>query len=226
MSYFDIILKTWKEQLVAYQQQPHMTPLQKMDVSLGQYRSYLVETFFNTRENPFSQVISATKLGRDQHDLFKKYVSHALAEVKHDLLALSDFFTLGGSMEDVKKLKPLPATQDLINLTYKLAEKNTPLYYLGYLFHVEFMPTQNGKAYIEILKSKGLPPESYTFLQEHVEVDVQHNKMMRLYIDKLVLNDQEMQKFYEGMNAGMDAHFRMVLSAFNRPIEIKQQKFA
>ena len=209
-----------------YYAKPEMSLLRDMDVSLEQYCSYLVETFHHTRENPFSQVLSATKLRRDQHNLFKKYISHALAEVKHDLLALNDFAALGGDIAYVTQNAPLESTQELIDFTYTLANKETPLYYLGYLYHVEMLPTQNGQAYIDMLKNKGLPENSYTFLAEHVEVDIQHNKMMRYYIDKLVNSSQDLEIFIQGMNEGINLHFKMVLGALNNPIDMKKSRTA
>jgi hypothetical protein len=80
----------------------------------------------------------------------------------------------------------------LISFPYYQIQYLNPVGYLGYLFHLEFMPTQNGGRYMETLARIGVPSEAMTFIEEHSTVDVAHNKLMERYIDKLVVTDDDL----------------------------------
>jgi pyrroloquinoline quinone (PQQ) biosynthesis protein C len=217
MDYQNRIFTAWTGLLTKLLSSPMASQLNSPDLSEDQYRSYLLETFFHTRENPFSQVLCASNFPRDKHDLFRKFIMHALGEVKHDLLAADDYEQIGGDPSLFKK-QPLPATQKLIDFTFEIARQSCPINYIAYLYHVEHLPTQNGQTYVDRLEKNGVPKSAMTFLEEHVHVDVVHNKMMAEYINELVKTESDFNKFVKAFEPAAAHHFGMIQSALMRPI--------
>jgi pyrroloquinoline quinone (PQQ) biosynthesis protein C len=218
MDYQKKIFAEWRLRTGAFLSSPAAAKMNPANLDEDQYRSYLLETFFHTRQNPFSQVICAGHFPRDKHDLFRKFVMHALGEVKHDLLAADDFIAMGG---DPKLLngEPLQATKQIIDYTFKIAHEANPIPYLAYLYHVEHLPTQNGQAYVDQLVSRGVEERAISFLAEHVQVDVVHNKMMAEYIEELVQNEDDYKLFVNSFGPAMEHHFAMIISALSRKIK-------
>src|SRR5207302_1057002 len=114
------------------------------------------------------------------------FYKHAVSEIAHDLLALNDLGALGVDMEKMKQTRPLPATAAFNAFPLMQIQFTNPIAYLGYLFHLEFLPTQQGRSHIERLMSLGVPENALTFLEEHATVDIGHNKMMERYIKYFV----------------------------------------
>ncbi len=189
------------------------------DVQRSLYKSYLVETYFHTTHNPFSQVKAASNFPKDNHGLFKKFVMHALAETGHNFLALDDFENIGGDKNFVGKNPPLKTTQDLIDYTYECADDPSPLRYLAYLFHVEYTPTRIGPKYVELLTARVGAGDFYSFLEEHIEVDVQHQKMLKAYFDNLVRTDAELELVKSSLLVAAEKFNDFLKGSFSRPIQ-------
>jgi len=75
-----------------------------------------------------------------------------------------------------------------------------PIGYLGYLYFLEFMPTQAGAGYMGALRHAGVPEVAMTFLQEHMTVDVAHNKLMEEYLRRLVRTEGDLQSVTYAMH--------------------------
>jgi hypothetical protein len=120
-------------------------------------------------------------------------VRHALEEVGHDQWALHDLSTLG---EDVTRLpfeNPLQQTLALVAFTFYQLDYRNPIGHIGYIYFLEFLPTAYGHLYVQAIERIGVPRSAMTFLLEHVSVDVDHNELMALYVDKLVHTDADVE---------------------------------
>jgi pyrroloquinoline quinone (PQQ) biosynthesis protein C len=216
MGNYERVLERWKMEVQTLLKRPEFGLLQKNEFTLESYRWYLRETYYHTRENPISQLIATRSFSRSDHDVLSKYVGHARSEISHDQLALNDFVSLGGSEAEVRSGQPLPDTEALIGYTYSCAYSDTPLKYLGYLFHVEALPTIQGKDYIRLLLSSGVPASAVSFLEEHAQVDPAHSKLMSFYLDRL-LPDEKAERIFElSMRTGMLLHYRMIVAAISK----------
>lgn len=191
-----------------------MSRLQTGDLRIDHYRNYLVETYYHAGQNPQIQALATFRFPQTIRKTTKMFYQHAIAEIGHDVLALNDLQALGLDTEAVVSGSPLPATQGLIAYGYYSCMVKSHLDYLGYLFHLEFMPTQNGADYMEFLKSVGVPDNALTFIQEHAEVDVQHNKMMKKYVEVLVNTDSDLEKVIASAKVTCVLHHRMIFDAF------------
>ena len=156
------------------------------EMTVEQYRGILRQVFHHTRENPQLQAMATVYFRGSQRDMVRLFFKHATSEIGHDQLALNDFVTLGGDAELVPYENPLLATSALLAYGFYQIYNLNPLGYLGYLFFLEFMPTQTGAGMMERLKNIGVDDNAMTFLRDHTEIDVAHNKMMEKYVATLV----------------------------------------
>lgn len=152
----------------------------------------LRQIFHQARENPQLQALAAVRFRGDQRKSVKRFFQHAISEIGHDQLALDDLAALGEDVRNVPYERPHPATAAVTAFAFYQVEHFNPIGYLGYLFHLEFTPTQDGAGYMERLRSIGVPSEAMTFLQEHSTVDVAHNKLMERYAEDLIQSDDDL----------------------------------
>lgn len=168
-----------------------MTALRDGKMTADEYRSILRQIFHHTRENPQLQALATVYFKGRQRDLVRSFYSHAASEIGHDQLALNDFATLGGDAEMVPYENPLPATTALLAYGFYQIYNLNPLGYLGYLFFLEFTPTQSGVGMMEQLGRVGVPSNALTFLKDHTEIDVGHNRLMEKYVAGLVKTERD-----------------------------------
>lgn len=162
-------------------------------MTVPQYRSILRQIYHHTRENPQLQALATVYFRGRQRDLIRSFYAHAASEIGHDQLALNDFVTLGGDAARVPYENPLPATTALLSYGFYQIYNLNPLGYLGYLYFLEFMPTQSGGNMMRSLSKIGVPTNAMSFLRDHTEIDVGHNRMMEKYAAGLVRTEEDFE---------------------------------
>lgn len=175
-----------------FMRSPPMASLFSGEITVSHYRSILRQIFHHTRENPQLQALATVYFRGAQRDMVRPFFAHAASEVGHDQLALNDFATLGGDPSNVPYENPLPATSALLAYGFYQIYNLKPLGYLGYLFFLEFTPTSSGETIMEHLRAIGVPDNAMTFLRDHTEIDVGHNKMMEQYVAKMVHTEADL----------------------------------
>lgn len=160
-------------------------------ITLSQYKSVLREIYYYVREDPQIEVLMTAYLrGRDRRSV-KGLLQHAISEVNHEQLALNDIMALGEDVSQVATSRPLPTTMGLISFAFYQVIFRNPIGHLGYLYFLEFLPTAVGNTLVGMLRSNGIPEGATTFLQEHTEADVGHNKLMEKHIIDLVQTQED-----------------------------------
>ena len=214
MNYLEEIKNYWQQRVGEVSQLPWMQNLSSGNVDICHYKGFLQETYHNAGLNPQLQAFASIYIPGNPRDLVKKFYQHAISEIAHDLLALSDLMALGEAKENIITSKPLPITSAFYANTVWGIQRHGILYYLGYLFHLEFMPTQNGRRYIEMLHSKGIPETATTFLEEHATVDIAHNRLMEIYIKELVKSEKDLAIVQESIRCSVDLHTKVIGESF------------
>ena len=188
--------------------------LARGDFSLCHYKGFLRETYHHAGLNPQIQAMCTMFLKGRPRKIIKKFYQHAISEIGHDLLALADLGSLGVDKESIVNSRPLAST--IAYNAYPLYEIQfcNPLSYLGYLFHLEFMPTQGGSDYIKSLKKVGVPDSALTFLEEHRSVDEQHNTFMKSYLEELIQNEKDLDDVIHATRNSCQLHGRMIVESF------------
>ncbi|MEO0399222.1 MAG: iron-containing redox enzyme family protein [Pseudomonadota bacterium] len=188
--------------------------IRNSQVTAEEYRSYLKQVYYCVRENPQLQALATVYFRGGRRDVVKGFFDHAVSEVGHDQLALNDYVTLGGDPTDVPYKNPLPATTALTAFAFHQIYNQNPVGYLGYLYFLEFMPTGAGEEIKTGLLGAQIPPESMTFLQDHIEIDQAHNRLMVYYAKQLVLSEADVDAVDYAMRTTGYLYTELVERAF------------
>lgn len=155
------------------------------------YIEILKQIFHYTRENPQLQTLAGSRFRGHQRNIIKRFYQHAVSEIGHEQLAINDLNILGVDTSSIPYENPLPTTLPLTTFPiYQIMYRN-PAGYLGSILFLEWMPTQSGAGYMQILSKIGTPKEAMTFLQDHATVDVLHNKLMEGYLHEMVCSEAD-----------------------------------
>lgn len=192
-----------------------MRRLSTGQLSASEYRSVLREIFHHTRENPQLQALATVYFRGRQRDMVRLFYKHAASEIGHDQLALNDYVTLGGDAESVPYQNPLPATTALLAYGFYQIYNLNPLGYLGYLYFLEFTGTMAGGDLMGSLRKIGVPDNAMTFLQDHTEIDVGHNKLMEKYAEHLLKTEADIDCVVYAMKTTGYLYSRMIQSAID-----------
>jgi len=182
------------------------------EIKLSHYASYLRETYFYTRDSPDTMGIAAKMIPYGMYKIHKKLLAHASSEISHDNLALEDMRAIGVDPESVINGKPLATTEALIAWQNYCATLNIESY-MGYMYHLEKLPTEDGADYIEMLKGFGIPDNAFSFIEEHAEADVKHIKLLKLYVEAFVNSEEAYENFVHAMKVTMQIHSSLVIGA-------------
>ncbi len=204
------------EVMKVFNASPAIRFLQSGEFRLDHYKSVLREIYHYTKEDPQVQSLAAVHFRGSDRQSVKLFLRHAISEVGHDLLALDDFAALGGDREQVITENPLPATKALTAFPFYWVTYQNPVGYLGGLYFLEHMPTQHGALYVKALGEAGVPEAAMSFLSEHVQVDVAHNRLMTQYLSDLVHNQQDVDAVIYVMCVTGELYANMLWSAVQR----------
>ena len=211
---YDEAASFWTDQSNIQQSREWSKKLNAGALGLPHYVGFLFETYHNAGLNPQLQGYATLYFEDKTRDVVKKFFQHGISEIGHDLLALSDLEHLGIEREFVVNSRPLPTTKAFFANTLYDLQKYGPPAYLAYLFHLEYSPVTNGHAIMAMLKSKGIPEAALSFLHEHSTVDVNHLKLMKTYMDSLVVTKNQREIFFNSLKEVVILHSRMLEGAF------------
>ncbi|MBS0367479.1 MAG: iron-containing redox enzyme family protein [Proteobacteria bacterium] len=186
------------------------------DITIEHYKSLLREIFHYAREDPQLQAQATVYFRGSDRECVKMFFKHATSEIGHDAMALDDLRTLGVDISSIPTSNPLPATTALTAFPFYQIQYRQAVGYLGYLYFLEHMPTQQGATYAQVLGSIGVPREAMTFLLEHTSVDIAHNKLMSVYIEKLVRTRADADEVIYAMRVTGQLYAEMIYAAFTR----------
>lgn len=189
MSAFDKLLAAFEQPRDRFLASVPIQRLMRGELGARHYAQLMRQVFHQARENPQIQAYATVRFRGPQREAVGLFYRHAISEIGHDELALSDFVACGGDATNVRTENPHPATAAVTAFAFHQISNGNPVGYLGYLFFLEFLPTTRGELLVNQLKASGVPENAFTFLRDHIQVDVGHNKAMEKYCE-LLLNDE------------------------------------
>lgn len=195
---------------------PAMKMIREGRITKLLYQSVLREIYHYTKEDPQMQAYAATYFRGDDRETVKLFLRHAISEVGHEKLALDDLKTLGENVREIERSQPLPATIAFTAFGFYKITFGNPVAYLGYLYFLEFLPTQHGGVFRNPLLDAGIPEEALSFLRDHMTVDVGHNQLMEKYLTQLVHDRADLDAAIYAMRVTADLYAKMLQDAFAR----------
>jgi pyrroloquinoline quinone (PQQ) biosynthesis protein C len=212
----DILRSEFVPVLRAFESSPAMQRILTGNLTANHYKSYLRQTYHYTKDNPQIQALATVHFHGADRKFVRMFYKHAISEIGHDELALNDLKTMGENIDQVRIENPLPATVALNAFVFYQIYNRNPIGYLGYLYFLEFLPTSSGAGYMNLLEMAGIPKSAMTFLLEHTNVDVYHNKLMEKYLEGLVITDSDLQSVIYAMRGTGKLYADMLQSAFEQ----------
>lgn len=216
MNYMQILKNEFQSVLTDFNNSPAMSRITRGDITIEHYKWLMRQIFHHTRENPQLQVLATVYFRGHQRDAIKNFFKHATSEIGHDQLALNDVAICGEDISQIPFENPLPNTMALLAFPFYQIYNQNPISYLGYLFFLEFAPTQSGKDYMQQLLKIGVPAEAMTFLKDHTVIDMGHNKLMEQYVNELVTNNLELDTIIYAMKVTGQLYAQMIQGAFQQ----------
>jgi heme oxygenase-like protein len=216
MAHSDRLHEIFEETLARFNASPALERVRLRQIGLPHYKAYLRQVFHQTRENPQLQALATVYLRGSQRSVIRRFYGHAASEVGHDQLALNDLAALGEDVVEIPFENPLPQTSAVLAFAFYQVCNLNPVGYLGYLYFLEHTPTTQGASLLEILTSLGVPPQAMTFLDDHVKVDVGHNKLMEGYIEDLVRTEEDLAAVSYAMRTTGELYAAMIGAAFDQ----------
>ncbi|MEO1013893.1 MAG: iron-containing redox enzyme family protein [Pseudomonadota bacterium] len=207
------LLEAFKPTLQDFMASPAIAALATGEMTVDEYRSITRELYHQVRETPQLFAMATTTFKGRQRDLVKMVLSHSLSEVGHEQLALNDYVTLGGDGERIPYETPLPTTTALFGYWRYQMTNLRPMGFLGYVFFLEFLPTHAGNGMKDMLMRIGVPEAAVTFLAEHNEADVHHNRLMEKYAEGLIVNEADFAAVVYGMQTTGRLYAQMLQAA-------------
>jgi Iron-containing redox enzyme len=183
------------------------------DLTVKHYAEIMRQIFHQARENPQLQVLAAVRLRGQQRNSVAPFFRHALSEIGHDTLALNDYVACGGKVTGIPIENPLPATTAVTAFAFHQVNNGNPVGYLGYLFFLEFLPTTQGGSLMQGLRAAGVPENAFTFLQDHITVDMGHNKAMEKYCSELIVTQSDLDAVVYALRATGYLYTQMINAA-------------
>lgn len=193
MTKFERIKKEWGKAFAEMNQSEGFSRLMKGDVTKEHYVQMVKQLYLQVRENSSLQAMCTNRFKGPRRSLVSMFLKHALSEVGHEQLIADDLRAMGVDITNIECQRPLPSIIAMIAFPHYLITHENPISYIGFVFHLEFMPTAMGWSYIENLKKIGIPENAMSFIAEHAEVDVAHNKLMERYIDELIVDEKDLE---------------------------------
>lgn len=216
MNTMDILRAEFAKVLQKFESSPAISRIQNGDVTIEHYKSYLKQTYHYSKNSPQIKTLATTYFRGSDREFVRMFYKHATSEIGHDELALNDLKMLGENVEHIRIENPLPATTALTAFaSYQITNRN-PIGYLGYSFFLEFLPTASGASYMQLLEKAGIPKEAMSFITEHANVDVYHNKMMEKYVDGLIVSESDLQSVIYTLRGTGELFAYMLESAFKQ----------
>jgi hypothetical protein len=213
MNNFEIIKAEFEIERAKFLESDVIKRLFQGEIRQPHYAQLMRQIFHQARENPQIQALATIRFRGTRREAISGFYRHAVSEIGHDELALADYASCGGDPEPVRNENPHPATSAVTGFAFHQIYNLNPVGYLGYLFFLEFLPTSVGNGIIDRLRDVGVPENAFTFLQDHVRVDVGHNKAMEHYCQSLILDQADLSSVIYALRATSHLYTKMIEAA-------------
>lgn len=193
MNAYNALVAAWNKNLETMTRSKAFTLMASGQLTRRQYAAILRQIFHNVRENPQLMTLAAARFRGEQRKAVPILLRHARSEAGHEDLALNDIKALGEDVADIPFERPLSASFAMRASVCHMVEHHDPVAIVGYMFQLEYTPTQLGHQYMAALERAGVPREAMSFLAEHAEVDVAHCKLLEKYCEILIRTPEQLE---------------------------------
>lgn len=188
------------------------------------YIRYLIQAWYHTKYTPEFEKLFGERLAAhvkkdtslfDQGNKFIRLIEEeADEELGHELWALEDVRTLGGS-DQVDLLHDVwPETRALVRTQFDRLNRLNFKGFLGYSFYLEFWVAKYAKAQLGIIDMVGIEKGATTFLYNHYVVDQGHAADNIELLNFLLQTDEDVDEVLDNMAVIHALYYRMIEKCF------------
>lgn len=156
------------------------------------YQEVMAQIYHYTKNNSKNQAAAAYSTDHEKVGLLKFMFKHALEELGHERMIISDLKSIGLNPDDViNQRPPLPATEALNQYLYSVAINKGGIARLGYSFWAE-----DSYEYIQDIldacrRDLLLVDKNMSFFVSHSHIDAKHAEEVNEIIEKWVQTEEE-----------------------------------
>ncbi len=156
------------------------------------YKLVMTQLYHYTKHNAFNQAFAVNRFRDDTNKILKFACKHALEELGHEKMVLSDLESVGlldDSVKDESKL--LPETEALIGYIYFASQYYGVKGRLGYSLWAEDCYDFINTAVRGVQKHLNIDKKNMSFLVSHAHIDAKHSKEVDEIIEEFVTDSHD-----------------------------------
>lgn len=161
-------------------------------ITLSQYAAFLKEAYFHVKQTVPLLMACGARLGDDKEWL-RKAVAHYIAdEYGHEQWILSDIAHCGFDAERVRDGEPSRATELMVSYAFDTIARRNPVGFFGMVYVLEGTSVALATQAAETIRSTlGLPPEAFSYLLSHGDIDQTHVQFLENLLEQLGPEDRK-----------------------------------
>ena len=161
-------------------------------VTRAQYLAFLAEAYHHVKHTVPLLMACGSRLPESKGWLRTAIVEYIAEEAGHEEWILNDIAAAGGDPRLVRDATPSAATELMVAYVHDLIARRNPLGFFGMVHVLEGTSTALAThAAQAIRKALDLPPEAFTYLTSHGELDQQHVRFFAGLMDRLEHPDDQ-----------------------------------
>lgn len=156
------------------------------------YKLVMTQLYHYTKHNAYNQAFAVNRFHDDNNKILKFACKHALEELGHERMVLSDLESVGlldDSVIDESKL--LPETEALVGYIYFASQYYGVKGRLGYSLWAEDCYSFIDTAIKAVQKHLSIDKKNMSFLVSHAQIDAKHSKEVDEIIEEFVVDPQD-----------------------------------
>lgn len=156
------------------------------------YHQILKQIFLYYRNLPQLHAFATAYFHGSQRKVIKDFYYYSISKTDEIQLILNDLRLIGEDIDVAKLSNPLPSTTALIAFAFYQIQYNSPVSYLGSLFHNENVFRKYGKNFIFSFEKRGISRQKMSFLCEQAIEDNDQELRIAHYMKDLIITNDDL----------------------------------
>lgn len=160
------------------------------DITRDLYLSFLTQAYHHVRHTvPLLMAVGARL--EDRHDWLRGEIVHYVAEeFGHEQWILNDIERAGGDRQAAALSEPAVATDAMVAYAYDTVMRRNPVGFFGMVYVLEGTSVSLAlQAADRIQQTLNLPPQAFTYLRSHGELDQEHVHHLAGILERLDVHE-------------------------------------
>jgi pyrroloquinoline quinone (PQQ) biosynthesis protein C len=170
------------------------------DISLDDYVAFLQQAYHHVKHTTPLLMNVGAKLTEEKEWLREAVAEYIEEELGHQEWILNDIAQCGFNKEQVRKSKPLLATDVMVSYAYDAINRKSPLCFFGMVHVLEgtsiALADNAAQSIADELK---LPERAFSYLLSHGSLDIEHVKFFESLMNKIT-DEKEQQIIIDSAN--------------------------